>query len=266
VPHVRSDHVRLPPAWHRADRSHVRCPAGSRPARRGAHRGAGRTTSGTRRTLNVPGGWPGTCGDANVTLPGGARLTVEAFQALGQVLGASTGSDALHYLLEDPFAGSEPSDSFLHRAQSRLSFAEAPLYAALHEACYAQEQATRWSAQRIRGEFPGFDPAAALAGDAPLLFTGEMIYPWMFDTRPRAPAAAGRGAGNSPSGSPGRACTTPTGWEPTRSRPRPPSTSTTCTSPASSRWRPGQAAGGHLSAPAEQAANLVADGPQPPDR
>jgi pimeloyl-ACP methyl ester carboxylesterase len=122
--------------------------------------------------------------DANVTLPGGARLTVEAFQALGQVLGAGTGSDALHYLLEDPFAGSELSDSFLHRAQSRLGFAEAPLYAALHEACYAQEQATRWSAQRIRGEFPGFDPAAALAGDAPLLFTGEMIYPWMFDTDP----------------------------------------------------------------------------------
>jgi hypothetical protein len=59
--------------------------------------------------------------DADVTLPGGARLTVEAFQALGQVLGASTGSDALHYLLEDPFAGSELSDSFLHRAQSRLN-------------------------------------------------------------------------------------------------------------------------------------------------
>jgi hypothetical protein len=103
--------------------------------------------------------------DANVTLPGGARLTVEAFQALGQVLGASTGSDALHYLLEDPFAGSELSDSFLHRAQSRLSFAEAPLYAALHEAYYAQEQVTRWSAQRIRGEFPGFDPAAAIYFD-----------------------------------------------------------------------------------------------------
>jgi hypothetical protein len=36
----------------------------------------------------------------------------------------------------------------------------------------------------VRGEFPGFDPAAALDGDAPLLFTGEMIYPWMFDTDP----------------------------------------------------------------------------------
>jgi pimeloyl-ACP methyl ester carboxylesterase len=119
-----------------------------------------------------------------VTLPGGGRLTVEAFQSLGPVLGSSTGSDTLHYLLEDPFAGDELSDGFLHQAQSRLSFAEAPLYAALHEACYAQGEATRWSAQRVRGEFPGFDPAAALDGDAPLLFTGEMIYPWMFDTDP----------------------------------------------------------------------------------
>jgi len=120
----------------------------------------------------------------DVTWPGGGRLTVEAFQSLGQMLGSSTGSDTLHYLLEDPFAGGELSDAFLHQARSRLTFAEGPLYAALHEACYAQQVATRWSAQRIRAEYPGFDPAAALDGDAPLLFTGEMIYPWMFDTDP----------------------------------------------------------------------------------
>ena len=120
----------------------------------------------------------------DVTLPGGERLSVEAFQSLGRVLGESTGGDTLHYLLEDPFAGGELSDGFLHQARSRLTFAEAPLYAALHEACYAQQVATRWSAQRVRAEYPGFDPAAALDGDAPLLFTGEMIYPWMFDTDP----------------------------------------------------------------------------------
>jgi pimeloyl-ACP methyl ester carboxylesterase len=120
----------------------------------------------------------------DVTLPGGGRLTVEAFQSLGRMLGSSTGSDTLHYLLEDPFAGGELSDGFLHQARSRLTFAEGPLYAALHEACYAQRVATRWSAQRVRAEYPGFDPAAALDGDAPLLFTGEMIYPWMFDTDP----------------------------------------------------------------------------------
>jgi pimeloyl-ACP methyl ester carboxylesterase len=120
----------------------------------------------------------------DVVLPGGAPLTVEAFQALGQMLGASTGGDDLHYLLEDPFAGGGLSDAFLHEVQHRLSFATGPLYAVLHEACYAQGTATRWSAQRIRAEFGEFDPAAALDGDGPLLFTGEMIYPWMFDIDP----------------------------------------------------------------------------------
>jgi hypothetical protein len=33
-------------------------------------------------------------------------------------------------------------------------------------------------------EFAEFDPAAAVDGDITLLFTGEMIYPWMFDTDP----------------------------------------------------------------------------------
>ena len=119
-----------------------------------------------------------------VVLPDGAPLTVEAFQWLGQMLGASTGSDDLHYLIEDPFTGGTLSDAFLHAVQHRLSFAEAPLYAVLHEACYAQGGPTRWSAHRVRAEAGGFDPAAALDGDAPLPFTGEMIYPWMFDLDP----------------------------------------------------------------------------------
>jgi len=33
-------------------------------------------------------------------------------------------------------------------------------------------------------EFPEFDPAAAVDGDITFLFTGEMIYPWMFETDP----------------------------------------------------------------------------------
>ncbi|HEY6277724.1 MAG TPA: alpha/beta fold hydrolase [Streptosporangiaceae bacterium] len=119
-----------------------------------------------------------------VTRPDGAPFTVESFQALGHVLGASTGSDDLHYLLEDPFAAGELSDAFLDAVQANLSFAAAPLYAVLHEACYAQGAATGWSAHRVRAEFAGFDPAAAVDGDAPLLFTGEMIYPWLFELDP----------------------------------------------------------------------------------
>jgi hypothetical protein len=63
----------------------------------------------------------------------------------------------------------------------------APLYALLHEPSYAQGFATRWSAQRVRAEFTEFDPGPALEEDPeapPLLFTGEMIYPWMIDADP----------------------------------------------------------------------------------
>jgi pimeloyl-ACP methyl ester carboxylesterase len=116
--------------------------------------------------------------------PDGARLTVEAFQSLGRMLGSSTGGDELHYLLETAFAGGQLSDTFRHGVHEQLSFAPAPLYAVLHEPCYAQGTATRWSAQRVRAEFGEFDTGAALDGSQPLLFTGEMIYPWMFGLDP----------------------------------------------------------------------------------
>jgi pimeloyl-ACP methyl ester carboxylesterase len=119
-----------------------------------------------------------------VCLPGGGPLTVERFQSLGQLLGSSTGSHTLHYLLEDPFAGAELSDDFLYRVWTTLSYASAPLYAVVHEACYAQSAATRWSAERVRAEFPAFSPAAVVDGDDPPLFTGEMVYPWAFRLDP----------------------------------------------------------------------------------
>jgi pimeloyl-ACP methyl ester carboxylesterase len=123
----------------------------------------------------------------DVRLPDGAPLSVEAFQSAGAMLGQSPGSHSLHYLLEDPFAGDELSDAFLYAMMNELTFAGGPLYALLHEASYAQGFATRWSAQRIRAEFGEFDPGPAVdggPGSAPLLFTGEMIYPWMIDADP----------------------------------------------------------------------------------
>jgi pimeloyl-ACP methyl ester carboxylesterase len=115
-----------------------------------------------------------------VRLPDGAPLTVQAFQSAGGMLGQGSGSHALHYLLEAPFADDdELSDAFLYAMMDELSFAGGPLYAVLHEACYAQGCATRWAAERIRAEFGEFDPSAD-----PLYFTGEMIYPWMIDADP----------------------------------------------------------------------------------
>lgn len=122
-------------------------------------------------------------------LPNGYRLTAEAFQSLGRVLGGSEGSHRLHFLLEHAFVrtpqGPALSDAFQEEAQALLSYASHPLYALVHEAIYGQDRRpTAWSAERVRAEFPRFDAAKALAGDGPLLFTGESVHPWMFDCDP----------------------------------------------------------------------------------
>jgi pimeloyl-ACP methyl ester carboxylesterase len=123
-------------------------------------------------------------------LPGGYLLTVEAFQSLGLALGTADGSHQLHYLLEHAFvptaAGPALSDAFLEGVRAQLSFAGHPLYALLHEAIYAQDPAasTGWAAERVRGAHPGFAAARALAGEDPLLFTGETIHPWHFTVDP----------------------------------------------------------------------------------
>ncbi|MEW2567911.1 alpha/beta fold hydrolase [Streptomyces sp. NPDC047070] len=122
-------------------------------------------------------------------LNGGYRLTVEAFQSLGILLGGSEGSHRLHYLLENAFVrtaqGAALSDAFQEEAQSLLSYAGHPLYALVHEACYGQgERPTAWSAERVRADFPQFDAVKSLAGDNPVLFTGESVHPWTFDCDP----------------------------------------------------------------------------------
>lgn len=124
-----------------------------------------------------------------VVLPNGYRLTVEAFQSLGILLGGSEGSHRLHHLLEHAFVrtpqGPALSDAFQEEVQGLLSYAGHPLYALVHEAIYGQDaRPTAWSAERVRAEFPQFDAAKTLAGDGPLLFTGETIHPWMFDCDP----------------------------------------------------------------------------------
>ncbi len=126
----------------------------------------------------------------DVRLPDGSPLTVTRFQQLGGEFGTGTGFERVHYLLEQAFldggggvgrlpAGAELSDAFLAGVLGVVSFATAPLYALVHEAIYAQGAATRWAAERVRAEYPEFSPDAFR-----LMFTGEMIYPWMFDVDP----------------------------------------------------------------------------------
>src|SRR5262249_3533670 len=101
-----------------------------------------------------------------IVLPCGDALTPRMFKQLGLLLGMSDGAEKLHYILE-----LEPtSPAFLHDVEAALPFPRNPLFAAIHEACYADGCTTGWSAERLRpAEF-----------DSPELFTGEHIYSWMF--------------------------------------------------------------------------------------
>ena len=101
-------------------------------------------------------------------LPSGDRLSARRFRRLGGLLGMSDGADELHYILELPFG----SPAFLHNVENAESFARNPIYAVLHEACWADGGATRWAAQRLL--------PAGFAERRELL-TGEHIYPWMFE-------------------------------------------------------------------------------------
>jgi pimeloyl-ACP methyl ester carboxylesterase len=116
-----------------------------------------------------------------VTLPAGGRLSVRRFQQLGMELGMSDGAAKMHFMLEDAFVevGGKRAISFnfLRSFENSQSFDTNPIFAILHEAIYGQRAATRWAAERVRAEFPEFDYAPG----KPFLFTGEMIYPWMFD-------------------------------------------------------------------------------------
>ena len=103
----------------------------------------------------------------DVRLPGGDRLTGRRFRQIGHMLGMGSGAEHLHYILELPV----DSPAFLHDVDAAGQFPRNPLYAAIHEACYADGCATRWSAERLLPE----------AYDDPELFTGEHVYPWMFE-------------------------------------------------------------------------------------
>lgn len=117
----------------------------------------------------------------DVRLPSGGRLTAQRFQQLGLQFGMSDGFEAIHYLLEEAFvegaSGREINWNFLFHLERLQNFDTNPIFSVLHEAIYAQKQATRWAAERVLDEFPEFEPNQA----GRVLFTGEMIYPWMFD-------------------------------------------------------------------------------------
>jgi len=110
----------------------------------------------------------------------GDRLTPRRLRTLGNELGMSDGFEKLHYILELP----PESPAFRHDAAGGMGFDRNPIYAIIHEACYADGVATRWSAERVM---------PAEYATAPELLTGEHVFPWLFsdygELRPLSEAA-----------------------------------------------------------------------------
>jgi pimeloyl-ACP methyl ester carboxylesterase len=120
-------------------------------------------------------------GSHEVDLPGGNRLSPRRFQQLGLAFGMSNGFEQVHYMLEEAFLGSTADRQigypFLRDFENSLWFETNPIYAILQESIYCEEAASNWSAERVRREYAEFE----ITRDQPVFFTGEMVYPWMFD-------------------------------------------------------------------------------------
>ncbi|XP_002984144.2 uncharacterized protein LOC9644930 [Selaginella moellendorffii] len=125
-----------------------------------------------------------------VLLPSGGKLTPRSFQLLGLTgLGSHTGFEKLHFTLERawdpvlvPGISKQLSYTFLRAFENWLDFDTNPLYALMHEPIYCQGAASNWAAQKVRDELDEqFDPVFAAKHSEPVLFTGEMVYPWIFD-------------------------------------------------------------------------------------
>eukprot|EP00252_Welwitschia_mirabilis_P005113 TRINITY_DN1552_c0_g1_i6.p2 TRINITY_DN1552_c0_g1~~TRINITY_DN1552_c0_g1_i6.p2 ORF type:complete len:155 (+),score=30.99 TRINITY_DN1552_c0_g1_i6:947-1411(+) len=104
-------------------------------------------------------------------------------------MGSGGGFERLHYMFEKawdpvlvPGTKKQLSYNFRRTFEDWIGFDTNPLYAIMHEAIYSQGAASRWSAEKIRNEFQDvFDAVKAAKEGRPVYFTGEMIFPWMFD-------------------------------------------------------------------------------------
>ncbi|AAN56064.2 alpha/beta fold hydrolase [Shewanella oneidensis MR-1] len=117
----------------------------------------------------------------SVYLATGEHLTVEMLQLLGINLGMEQGPESVYYLLEQALVrtpqGEYVNPLFLNHFCQLLDYNTNPIFALLHEAIYCQHNASQWSAHRVREQYPAFNYKIG----KPFLFTGEMIYPWMFE-------------------------------------------------------------------------------------
>ena len=131
--------------------------------------------------------------DQPVSLPSGGTLTARRFLMLGMAMGGSPTSFAsMHSLFNSAFLYDDDTEftrTFLKEVDSQQPFDDNPLYYWMHETIYGDgpdNSPTNWAAHRALEDkyekFPEFDyrHTSKLESDnEPVLFYGEMVFPWM---------------------------------------------------------------------------------------
>lgn len=119
----------------------------------------------------------------DVKLPSGGKLSVLRLRQLGMGFGFHGSMDTVHEMITR-FTSDLNQFGFFTRPtlaafDGMVPFDLVPLYALLHEPCYAQGTAPGWAADRSMSQFPEFT-RIPVDGSEPILFTGEMIFREMF--------------------------------------------------------------------------------------
>ena len=235
------------------------CRRSGRPPDRGVRRDARRAAPARGRPPPPPprGRRPAAARCSTSPRPGGLRrtdgspLTPRLVRTVGNQLGLHGGSAALHHLLErDP-----RSPAFVPDLEALLPFGgRNPLYAVVHESCYADGGVTGWAAERT---LPDEDH-----------LTGEHVFPWHFDDDPALVPYAATARLLAAHAWP--RLYDADALAPSTCRARRRSTSTTRSSSAVQRGDAGAAAGraplGHRRLPAQRAARRRPADPRPADR
>lgn len=135
-----------------------------------------------------------------VKLPSGGNLSPRRLLTLGHMFGMHGGLDSVHSMLlrmdQDLNQYGFLTRPTLEQMETYLNFNAAPIYAILHEAiyCFKKGVASNWAAQQVGQELDdfrwlstddhGFEQVDSTGDARPLFFTGEMIFPFMFDDYP----------------------------------------------------------------------------------
>ena len=141
--------------------------------------------------------------EGGLRLPSGGTLTVRLFLTLGRAFGFHGGLDSVHdliYRMKSDLAQFQfITRPTLSEVEAAVTFETAVLYAVLHEAIYCERTASNWAAERVGKSLmeyrwlSGSPGTSASIREHPLFFSGEMIYPFMFEVFPEleklAPAA-----------------------------------------------------------------------------